>query len=256
MTAGDRTRPLWEQDPTGRFSSRARDYARARPDYPREAVAGILDGLGVASALAADVGAGTGIASRLLAEAGASVLAIEPNAAMRAAFTSHPRVVLHEGTAEATGLPDAHVDVVVCAQSFHWFEPVTALREFRRILRPGGRLALVWNERDDRDRFTGGYSTLVRRAVGGDPTEARREGLAERLVAAGFSEIREMAFAHRQGLTAHDLVARADSASYVPRGGPAREELVAALHELHERFADPDGRAWLVYRTLLHRATR
>jgi SAM-dependent methyltransferase len=257
VTTEGQARPFWEQDPTGRFSDRARDYARARPDYPREAVAAILDGLGPATALvAADVGAGTGIASRLLAEEGVSVLAIEPNAAMRAAFAAHPRVVVREATAEATGLPDVHVDLVVCAQAFHWFEPVAALREFRRILRPGGRLALMWNERDDRDAFTTGYTSLVRGAVGGDPTEARREGLAEHLAAAGFGDLCELAFAHRQGLTADALVARADSASYVPREGPGRDALVAGLRDLHARFADGDGRAWLVYETHVHRATR
>jgi SAM-dependent methyltransferase len=249
-------RPFWEQDPTGRFSPRARDYARARPDYPREAVAAILDGLGPPAALvAADIGAGTGIASRLLADEGVNILAIEPNAAMRAAFTAHPRVVLRDATAEATGLPDAHVDLVVCAQAFHWFEPIAALREFRRILRPGGRLALMWNERDDRDAFTAAYTTLLRGAVGGDPTEARREGLGEHLAAARFGDVRDLAFAHRQGLTADALVARADSASYVPREGPARDALVAGLRDLHARFADADGRAWLVYETHVHRAT-
>jgi SAM-dependent methyltransferase len=255
--ADPRARPFWEQDPTGRFSTRAGDYARARPDYPREAVAAILDGLGPPGALAAaDVGAGTGIASRLFAEEGVNVIAIEPNAAMRAVFTAHPRVVLRADTAEATGLPDAHVDLVLCAQAFHWFEPVAALREFRRILRPGGRLALMWNERDDRDAFTAAYTTLLRGAAGGDPTEARREGLAERLADAGFADVRAHAFAHRQGLTPHALVARADSASYVPREGPARDALVAGLRDLHERFADADGRAWLVYETHVHRATR
>src|SRR5262245_49009958 len=92
-------------DPTGRFTQRADDYAVYRPTYPAAAIDAILDGLGAPARLvAADVGAGTGIASRLLAERGVRVLAVEPNAAMRAVAAAHPRVEAHVGTAEATGL--------------------------------------------------------------------------------------------------------------------------------------------------------
>ncbi len=107
------------------------------------------------------MGAGTGICSRLLADRGARVLAIEPNDAMRAAAEDHPRVEWQRGTAERTGLEDSGVDLVVCAQAFHWFEPQAALQEFHRILRPGGRLALIWNKRDNSDPFTAGYRQAI-----------------------------------------------------------------------------------------------
>lgn len=244
--------PFWQQDPTGRFTDRASDYASSRPDYPREAVRAALEGLGEADALtAADVGAGTGIASRLLADEGVSVLAIEPNPAMRAAALPHPRVTFREGTAERTGLPDGHVELVLCAQAFHWFEPRAALAELRRILKPDGRLALLWNERDQEDGFTAEYSCLVRDAAGGHVTEARREGVEDLLRAAGYHDVRVLSFRHEQSLTADGLVARATSASYVPRHGPAREALVQGLRQLHARSADVTGRATLVYRTVL-----
>src|SRR5439155_1443196 len=103
---------------------------------------------------AADVGAGTGIASRQLAAHGVRVLAVEPNAEMRAAAIRHPGIEWRAGTAEATGLDSGIVGLVLCAQAFHWFRAQHALAEFSRILRPGGRLALMWNSRDRADPLT------------------------------------------------------------------------------------------------------
>src|SRR5204862_5124880 len=111
-----------DPDPTRRFSDRAADYARYRPSYPAAAIDAILAGLPLPAALTiADVAAGTGIATRLLADRGARVLAVEPNAAMRAAAQPHPRVSWHDGTAEATGLPGSARDVVTVAPAVRWF---------------------------------------------------------------------------------------------------------------------------------------
>src|SRR5262245_47354984 len=134
------------RDSVERFSDRADDYVRYRPGYPAEAISAILDGLGSSEHVrAADVGAGTGISARLLGDRGVHGIAVEPGEEMRRAASSHPRVQWTGGTAEATGLQSASVDLVLCAQSFHWFRPFPALTEFTRILRPGGRLALMWN---------------------------------------------------------------------------------------------------------------
>src|SRR5689334_8771077 len=99
------------EHPTCRFFDRAGDYARYRPGYPGAAIDAVLEGLPKACTVA-DVAAGTGILSRLVAARGARVLAVEPNAAMRAAAAPHPGVVWSDGTAEATGLPDGSVDLV------------------------------------------------------------------------------------------------------------------------------------------------
>ncbi len=133
-------RPLHERAPTTRFADRVRDYERARPSYPPDAVDAILEGL-PARPVCADIGAGTGIMTRLLAERGARVHAIEPNeqmrtAAERASRARHADIRWHDTTGEKTGLPDASVDLVVCAQSYHWLEPKAACREFVRVLRP------------------------------------------------------------------------------------------------------------------------
>ncbi|MGA9419931.1 MAG: class I SAM-dependent methyltransferase, partial [Candidatus Cybelea sp.] len=137
-------------DPTARFGTRAQAYAAFRPSYPAGAIDAALDGLGDPNTLTiADVGAGTGISSRLFAERGVTVIAIEPNARMRAAAEQHPRVSWRDGTAERTNLPSGSVDAVVACQAFHWFVPNEAFGEFRRIARR--RAAILQYERDERD---------------------------------------------------------------------------------------------------------
>jgi ubiquinone/menaquinone biosynthesis C-methylase UbiE len=133
------------------FAKQADTYARGRPEYPHA----LQDWLAGALALApgktvVDLGAGTGKFSRLLGKTGASVIAVEPVAAMRAQMAQAlPDVEVIEGTAEAMPLAGASVDAVVCAQAFHWFANHDAMREITRVLRPGGWLGLVWNVRDE-----------------------------------------------------------------------------------------------------------
>ena len=131
------------------MSDRAQDYARYRPSYPEGAIAAILADLGDPQELVvADIGAGTGISSRLLGDRGPRVIALEPNAAMGEAAEPHPQVSFQPGTAEQTGLVDQSIHVITCCQAFHWFNAPLALAEFSRILQPGGRVALLWNDWD------------------------------------------------------------------------------------------------------------
>ena len=96
-----------------------------------------------------DLAAGTGKLTRLLIPTGATVIAIEPVDEMRETLARiTPGAEAHRGTAESTGLPDASADALTVAQAFHWFDGPAALAEIHRVLRPGGKLALVWNIRD------------------------------------------------------------------------------------------------------------
>jgi len=133
------------------FAAHADTYARGRPDYPAELAGWLRDTLGLAAGRrVVDLGAGTGKFTRLLVPTGASVVAVEPVAEMRAQLAARlPEVTALAGTAESMPLPDASVDAVVCAQAFHWFANHAAMREIRRVLRPGGKLGLVWNVRDE-----------------------------------------------------------------------------------------------------------
>lgn len=249
-------RPLFEQDPTGRFRDRAADYARARPSYPAAAIDAVLVGLGTVER-AADVGAGTGISARLLAERGVRVTAVEPNAAMRAAAEPHPGVTFVAGTAEQTGLESGGVRLVLCAQAFHWFRPGEALPELARILAPGGRLALLWNTREGvDDPATAAYGRLLTRASGGHPAEKAYADPRPLLRAAGWHRLARWEGPNVQHLDREGLLRRALSASYVPREGPEFTALQAGLGALFERFADPAGRLTLRYRTVLVSAER
>lgn len=126
------------------FGSVAEDYERWRPDYPQQSLDWLLppDARDVA-----DVGAGTGKLTRLLVERGLHVSAVEPDPAMLAVLgRAVPRAQAHQAGADALPFADASLDAVVVGQAWHWFPHDVAASEVRRVLRPGGRLGLAWND--------------------------------------------------------------------------------------------------------------
>ncbi len=244
-------------DPTGRFSDRAGDYVRYRPDYAAAAIDWILEGLGEATRLeVADVGAGTGIASRQIADRGARVTAVEPNAGMREAAAPHPRVAWREGAAEATGLDSGAVDLVVGAQAFHWFRQAEAVAEFHRILRAGGRLALMWNQRSRTDPLTRGYIEVIRAVNGEHPAETRAFEPEVVSASALFTPVEFATFEHAQVLDRDGLIGRAASASYVSKERQAFETLAKLLDALYQEHRDDRGLVTLRYGTGVWRARR
>ncbi len=247
------TTPLHTLNPLNRFSDRAGDYVKYRPSYPTSAIDIILEGLNTNSRIvAADIGAGTGISSRILAERGVNVIAIEPNAVMRESAASHPLVEFRDGTAEFIQLVDKSVDLVTCFQAFHWFNPEPALSELRRILKPTGRLAVVWNNRDKDDVFTSEYSRLVREASNNHPAESRMQLVEPLLATPHFINIREHSFIYRQELDLAGLIGRAKSVSYLPSEGLAYEQLISSLQDLYQQFHNENGFIYMVYRTSVH----
>jgi len=124
------------------FSRQAADYARFRPSYP-PALFDWLASMTPARRVAVDVGAGNGQAAHALATHFERVFALEPSAAQLANAGSSERVVFQRGAAEATGLPDATADLLVAAQAFHWFAHAAFFAEVKRVVRPGGALA-IW----------------------------------------------------------------------------------------------------------------
>lgn len=239
-------------NPTERFGDRAEAYVVGRPSYPAAAIDAVLDGLGApAEILAVDLGAGTGISARLLADRGVNVLALEPNAAMRDAAAEHPRVTWTATSAEATGLEEAAADLVVAFQAFHWFERPAVFDEIVRILRPGGRAAAVYNERDESDSFTRAYGEIVRRYAT-DDTEAQRErALAQFAAFEGWAQTRGFRYTHRHALDETGVLAHAHSASYLPRKGDVAQALDDEIRAL---VAAHDGRVEMAYVTLVERA--
>lgn len=135
------------------FATGSDIYERARPSYPAEAVAHLEVTAGITTGTRVlDLAAGTGKLTRQLRADGATCVAVEPSASMRTVFEEMVRgTPLIGGTAEMVPVADATMDAVVVAQAFHWFDPTRALPEVARVLRPGGWLALIWNERDESD---------------------------------------------------------------------------------------------------------
>jgi ubiquinone/menaquinone biosynthesis C-methylase UbiE len=131
-----------------RFGDVATGYERARPDYPAAIVEALVAQTALGPGVAVlDLAAGTGKLTRQLVSLGADVVAVEPSAGMRDQLEAAvPTVPVLDGTAETIPVADRSFDVVTVAQAFHWFDTRPALDELVRVLRPGGWLALLWNE--------------------------------------------------------------------------------------------------------------
>lgn len=247
--------PLHAQNPRDRFSNRAADYSRYRPTYPTAAIDWLLDGLGDPATLTiADIGAGTGISARLLGDRGAKVWAIEPNETMRSVAEPHPQVEFQSGTAEATGLDSNSVDLITCCQSFHWFEPIATLQEFDRILRSSGRVALMWNERDQADPFTAEHTVVIRKAAETNIFDRFDRKSAKALENSElFANFRARSFPNQQQLSLDAMIGLALSASYTPKSGEVHDRLLAELRDLFDRWSQ-NSIVMLTYQTNVYLA--
>jgi SAM-dependent methyltransferase len=242
--------------PTARFTGLADLYARCRPGYPEAALDHIITHCGLhGGSLLVDVGCGTGISARLFARRGIQVIGIEPNADMRlhaeveAIPWGLPMPIYQPGRAEATGLADGKADAVLAAQAFHWFDVPAALREFHRILKPGGWVVLLWNERDESDPFTAAYGAVIRSAPDAAIIEGPRAKAGEALLQSPlFQQTEKVRFAHEQTLDQQGVLGRAFSASYAPREPKAAEGFAQALREVFARF-QVTGKVVLRYQT-------
>jgi ubiquinone/menaquinone biosynthesis C-methylase UbiE len=244
-------------DSTQRFSPRVENYLRYRPGYPVEIVDLLRQECGLtADSAVADIAFGTGLFTRLLLDSGNRVFGVEPNENMRRAgeefLLAYPGFTSVAGTAEATTLPDHSLDIVTAAQAAHWFDGEKARAEFQRILKPGGWLALVWNERrPDGNGFAREYEDLVIR-YGTDYLEVRHHGAkraVEKLFASSSCHIRE--FETQQKFDYPALQGRLLSSSYAPlAGNPQHGSMLAGLrrtfdaHQVH-------GQVSLDYDTLV-----
>jgi SAM-dependent methyltransferase len=254
-----------DADSTNRFTGLADIYAKARPSYPEPAIQFIIDTALSADGdqtkkVIADIGCGTGISSRLFAERGFRVVGLEPNDDMRRKAESDAtyggNLTYVGGTAEKTGFDSGSIDLVLCAQAFHWFRPPEALQEFARILKPGGWVALVWNERDESEPFTRAYGDALRQAPETAKVEMHRGKAGEvLLISQYFRNAAKHVFPNCQLLDENGALQRAFSASYAPKDAAGADRLRQALQQAFKHFSK-DGLVEMRYETSVYLARK
>lgn len=244
-------------DPTRRFSNRVENYVKYRPSYPAAVLTCLQEECGLTeTAVIADIGSGTGILARLFLQNGNRVLGVEPNKEMREAgeefLAEFPRFSSINGMAEATTLPDHSVDFVTAGQAAHWFDRETSLPEFRRILRPGGTVAFVWNTMAfDASPFMQGYEQITLRYFSGKPSRANE--LRGEVLAYLGAGAQARTFANAQQFDLPGLIGRVLSTSYAPLAGDAKHEpMLAELTALFAEHVVGDGNIRFYYTTELY----
>jgi SAM-dependent methyltransferase len=246
-------------DAKNRFSNRVADYLRYRPRYPD----GVLEFLRSKCNLSAphtiaDVGSGTGFLSELFLKNGNQVFGVEPNQEMRQAgeeyLAAYARFTSINGSAEVTTLPDSGVDFVTVGQAFHWFKPEPTHREFARILRPDGWVAIVWNDRTlSTTGFAVSYEELLVR-FGTDYARVKDSYPQAEDIRAFFGH--EKFLTHQlpnfQQFNLESLRGRLRSSSYVPTDGdPNFVPMMAALDGLFSTHEE-NGRVLMEFSTWVH----
>ncbi len=245
-------------EPTKRFSSRVENYVKYRPHYPREVIEILREVCGLMRDWrVADIGSGTGISTELFLTNGNPTYGVEPNQPMREAAESclkeYTGFTSVDGTAEETTLPDSSVELVVAGQAFHWFDRARAKVEFRRILKPGGWVALMWNRRRKDMPFLAEYEELSR-TFSPDYDKVDGTNVTDEMFAEFFSpnvyQFRACEHGRLQDYEA--LKGGLLSSSYSPEPGhPNHEPMIAELEKLFARH-ERDGRVRFEYDTQVY----
>lgn len=244
--------------PTERFTSRVEAYVKYRATYPTEIIKYLNSEAGFTSeSIIADIGSGTGILTKLLLDHSNTVYGVEPNRAMRGAAENYLQDYKNfysvEGTAENTNLESNSVDFVFAAQAFHWFEPTKTKQEFKRILRSGGKVVLIWNDRDtEHDPFQIKYEAILMRLP--EYREVTHKNVDEEKLNAFVSPslLHVVSFNHFQRLNFESLTGRLLSSSYCPDENSQLFEQIK--NEMYEIFIQHQlgGYVKFNYKTMLY----
>ena len=226
---GNSTAAIHTSAATG-FAAKADRYVRGRPDYPDEIVSWLQNRLSLKEGkVALDLGAGTGKFTAYLVKTGAQVIAVEPVQQMREQLSRKlPDIDARDGTAVSIPLPDASVDAVTCAQAFHWFGTRQALAEICRVLKPSGKLGLIWNMRDETVDWIAKLTHIITPYEGDTPRFAKGTW-KEAFPFDGLSPLREDHFRHSHTGSPEDVIIdRVRSTSFIAALPPDEEAKVVA----------------------------
>ena len=231
-----------KKDPISRFSNRVENYVKYRPHYPPEIIVFLKkENILSDNSIIADIGSGTGISSELFLKNGNKVYGVEPNNEMRKAaeklFTDKPNFVSINAAAENTSLENESMDIVLAGQAFHWFDKDKTKTEFRRILKPGGTVILMWNvKKYDNSSLMKEYEALLNK-YGTDYKEVKHENTGENEFNYFFDDkYRIKMFDNEQVLDYEGFKGRLLSASYAPAPGmPEFEPMMEELQNIFNR---------------------
>ncbi len=241
-----------------RFSNRVENYAKYRPGYPPEVLRLFKNEMHLReSSIVADIGAGTGLSAKMFLENGNPVFGVEPNEAMREAaqelLKGFPQFSIINGTSENTTLETASVDFIVAAQAFHWFEPDTTRKEFERISKKNGYVALIWNERKlDATEFLREYENFLHKYAT-DYTEVRHDNVSKEIISEFFqADFAQKTFQNAQVFDYESLKGRLLSSSYTPtRENSLYEPMIEELKRLFTNY-QKDDRIDFLYDTKIY----
>jgi SAM-dependent methyltransferase len=238
-------RPIHDAAARG-FECAVDRYVSGRPGYPGDAVAYLVRELGIGPGRdVLEIGAGTGKFTALIVPTGARITAVEPVAAMRSTLErSCPTIAVLDGTAEQLPIGDASADAVVVAQAFHWFDGDRALEEIVRVLRPDGRLGLIWNVRDTTSDWSERLTRIFDRLAGPTaPRYAHGRWRAAFERSSSFGPLHHQVAYHVHEVTRAAFLDRVLSVSYVASAPEAvRAEVIREVTELLETDAELRGR--------------
>ncbi len=242
---------------TERFSDRVSSYLKYRPSYPPALIDTLVEQCQLNSnSIIADIGSGTGKLTELLLARDLRVTGVEPNKEMREAaevllgtlngFTSIA------GQSEATGLPDGYTDLVTAAQAFHWFDIEKTRGEFKRILKPDGRIALIWNQRDINHTFQREYDEMLTR-LAPEYSKVNHRNIKDSDIEAFYlpKKVQKFSFSYGQEFDLESLLGRMQSSSYTPKDGTPESSLLTSAAEALFARHEQSGLVEFTYQTNL-----
>lgn len=247
------------KDPTKRFSDRVENYVKYRPSYPEDIIIKLQnEGILTKNSIVADIGSGTGIFSKLLLDANYQVISVEPNKKMREFAENHlveyTKYRSVASQAEKTTLEDNSIDVITVAQAFHWFEREKTRNEFLRILKQGGYLIIIWNNRlKDKIPFPKAYNDLLKKYCP-DHEVANHYKITFDQIADfyGSSEVKFFTCPYHQMFDFDGLKGRLLSSSYTPQeNDPNYLPLISDLKVLFDKY-QINGQVRFEYITMMY----
>ncbi|MGN6530963.1 MAG: class I SAM-dependent methyltransferase [Ginsengibacter sp.] len=227
---------------TKRFSDRVEDYIKFRPDYPREVVKHLEEKMKLnQSKIIADIGSGTGISSNLFLKNGFTVIGVEPNKEMREAaekmLSGFSNFTSINGTAEKTTLIKNSIDVVFCAQAFHWFDREKSKVEFHRILKHDGNIVLAWNSRNTKSDFQIAYENALKNNLE-EYKIVNHRNIRDEEIELFFhpKKMNKFCVANKQTFDLDGLKGRLNSSSYFPKSGKVHDKLIGVMEQIFEKY--------------------